>query len=412
MIKTTIYRLQFIFILFTLVASYATAQNQSINFEETTSWKKIVKKAKEENRLIFVDCYADWCGPCKKLAAEVFTQDKVADFFNANFVNVSYNVEKNEDAKRLAQIWEVSALPTLMFIDPETEQPVHKLVGAGDAEWLMAAGKNALDPEKRLAAMLARYEEGDRNPAFMIKLVTMLHSSGMNEELEKITKEFLNGLNVDQLATPVVWTLILQYENDPLSKTLLTVRDNIERFYALPGQNQKELVDTKLASAVLDKAMQYATNPNLAAYDKKSYDDFVDYLVTAQDPGKSMAAVWLNTSILSRQGDWKQMLEVMKAVKDEQILPAQIYGNYFLFFMQSLAKMEDKAAVDGGVKWIEELIAEVVGEDLSSYYIRTTLYGAEAELYQAAEKYGKAQKARKEMEKYVELIKEATANNQ
>ena len=370
------------------------------------------KKAKEENRLIFVDCYADWCGPCKKLAAEVFTQDKVADFFNANFINVSYNVEKNEDAKRLAQIWEVSALPTLMFIDPATEQPVHKLVGAGDAEWLMAAGKNALDPEKRLGAMLARYEEGDRNPAFMIKLVTMLHSSGMNEELEKITKEFLNGLNVDQLATPVVWTLIVQYENDPLSKTLLTVRDNIERFYALPGQNQKELVDTKLASAVLDKAMQYAMNPNLAAYDKKSYDDFVDYLVTAQDPGKSMAAVWLNTSILSRQGDWKQMLEVMKAVKDEQILPAQIYGNYFLFFMQSLAKMEDKAAVDGGVKWIEELIAEVVGEDLSSYYIRSTLYGAEAQLYQAAEKYGKAQKARKEMEKYVELIKETTANNQ
>ncbi|MCW3786817.1 thioredoxin family protein [Plebeiibacterium sediminum] len=412
MMKRVIKRLQVIVILCTLASSFAVAQNQSIHFEETTSWNKIVKRALEEKRLIFVDCYADWCGPCKKLASEVFTQDKVAEFFNSNFINASYNVEKSEDAKRLAQVWQVSALPTLMFIDPETEQPVHKLVGSGDAEWLIAGAKQALDPEKRLDAMLSRYNNGDRDPAFMIRLVKALSTAGMAQELEKITKEFLSGLNIDQLATPVVWSLIVQYENDPLSKTLLTVRDNAERFYALPGQNQKQLVQTKLASAILDKAMQYSMNPNLAVYDKEAYDAFVDYLVTAEEPGKSMAAVWLNTSMLSRQGDWKKMLEVMRAVKDEQILPPQVYGKYFLFYMQSLAKMEDKSAVDGGVKWIEELIAEAVGEDISTYYIRTTLYGAEAGLYEAAERYGKAQKAKKEMEKYVNLIKEATASNQ
>ncbi len=410
--KPNINRLLLLAILSFVGTAYTVAQNQGIHFEESTSWKKIVKTAKAEKRLIFVDCYADWCGPCKKLASEVFPQAKVADFFNANFVNASFNVEKNEEAKKLAREWQVSALPTLMFIDPETEQPVHKLVGYGDADWLLAGAKQALDPEKRLDAMLSQYNQGNREPAFMIKLVTMLHTAGMNEELEKITKEFLNSLNIDQLATPVVWSLIVQYENDPLSKTLLAVRDNIDRFYALPLQNQRQLVDTKLASAILDKAMQYAMNPNLAVYDAQAYDAFVDYLVTANEPGKTMAAVWLNTSMLSRQGDWEQMLKVMRAVKDEQILPAQVYGQYFLFFMQSLAEMKDATAVDGGIQWIEELIAEAKGEDLSTYYIRSTLLGAEAGLYEAAGKYGKAQKAKKEMEKYVELITKETGTPQ
>lgn len=39
---------------------------------------------KKEKKLIFVDCYTSWCGPCKMLAKNVFTQDKVADFIILN----------------------------------------------------------------------------------------------------------------------------------------------------------------------------------------------------------------------------------------------------------------------------------------------------------------------------------------
>ena len=399
-------RLLFIFILLMVLFSYTFAQTQGISFEETTSWKKVVKKAKEEKKLIFVDCYADWCGPCKRLASAVFTQDKVGDFFNRHFVNVRLNVEKDEDGKTMAQRWQVSALPTLLFVDPETEQPVHRIVGFGDADWLIGGGGQALDPGKRLDTMLARYDQGERDTAFMIQLVKMLHAAGMKDELQKITKEFLGGLTLEQLATPVVWSLIVQYENDPLSRPLLTVRDNIEMFYAIPGQKQHEMVDAKLAGAMLGKAMEFAMNPNLAVYDQPAYNAFVDYLDKAEDPGKSMAAVWLNTSLLSRQGDWKQMLDVMKAVKDEAILPAQVYGQYFMFFMQSLGKMDDKKAVEGGVEWIDEIIAEASDENLTSCYVRSTMYGAKAGLYEAAGKYGPAQKARKEMEKYLKLIQE------
>ena len=61
------------------------AQNRSIEFREG-NWEQMLKMAKKEKKMIFVDCYTSWCGPCKMLAKNIFTQDSVADFYNVNFI--------------------------------------------------------------------------------------------------------------------------------------------------------------------------------------------------------------------------------------------------------------------------------------------------------------------------------------
>ena len=52
----------------------------------TGTWDEALEKAKEENKLIFLDAYASWCGPCKRMSKSVFTDEKVGEFFNANFI--------------------------------------------------------------------------------------------------------------------------------------------------------------------------------------------------------------------------------------------------------------------------------------------------------------------------------------
>ena len=139
-----------VFLLVMLVAGIlfgAEAQNRSINFEQTKVWKQIVKKAKKEKKLIFVDCYTSWCGPCKMLANNVFTKDEVADYFNQTFVNAKYDMEKDEDGIILKTQFGVKAFPTLVFVDPATQQVVHRMVGAGSAEWLVEGAKTAGDPQ-------------------------------------------------------------------------------------------------------------------------------------------------------------------------------------------------------------------------------------------------------------------------
>ena len=66
------------------------------------SWKEAIETAKREGKLVFVDFYTDWCGPCKVMARDVFPQKQVGDFFNAKFVCLKLNAEKEgrELAKR------------------------------------------------------------------------------------------------------------------------------------------------------------------------------------------------------------------------------------------------------------------------------------------------------------------------
>ena len=89
----------FFILLLTGMGISVFAQNEGqegIVFMENQPWSEVLQKAKEQNRLIFMDCYTVWCGPCKGLAKDIFPQKKVGDFFNANFVNAKYDMEKGE----------------------------------------------------------------------------------------------------------------------------------------------------------------------------------------------------------------------------------------------------------------------------------------------------------------------------
>ncbi|MCK5701012.1 MAG: thioredoxin family protein [Cyclobacteriaceae bacterium] len=80
------------------------------------SWEEALDLARKENKLIFLDAYASWCGPCKSLQKKVFPAEKVGDFYNANFINVKMDMEKGEGIA-LAQKYGVRAYPSLFFID-------------------------------------------------------------------------------------------------------------------------------------------------------------------------------------------------------------------------------------------------------------------------------------------------------
>lgn len=63
-------------------------------------------------------------------------------------------------------------------------------------------GEAVLDPTKRLDALAARYNAGEREPAFLLEFIQALGSAGMNAEVQQVVKEWLGSLSLDQLATP------------------------------------------------------------------------------------------------------------------------------------------------------------------------------------------------------------------
>ena len=118
---------------------------QGIEFMDNEPWSKVLQRAKEQNRLIFMDCYTVWCGPCKGLAQDVFPQKQVGDFFNAHFVNVKYDMEKG-DGKMLREKYKeyIIGFPTLLLLDGDGNV-VHQMAGYQKAENLIAGMKAGME---------------------------------------------------------------------------------------------------------------------------------------------------------------------------------------------------------------------------------------------------------------------------
>lgn len=107
--------MKFIMLIFFTMFLSQISFSQGINFQEG-NFEEILAKAKKEKKLIFVDCYTVWCGPCKKLVKEVFPQGEVGAFFNENYISYSLDMEKGEGIE-LAKYYNVTAFPTLLFLD-------------------------------------------------------------------------------------------------------------------------------------------------------------------------------------------------------------------------------------------------------------------------------------------------------
>jgi thioredoxin 1 len=113
--------------------------DKGIEFYEG-NFNDALAKAKSENKIIFMDAYASWCGPCKKMAANVFTDEKAGEYFNANFVNLKMDMEKGEGPE-IARKYPVQYYPTLFFIDSKGNV-VKKIVGYHDVEQLIKEAKS------------------------------------------------------------------------------------------------------------------------------------------------------------------------------------------------------------------------------------------------------------------------------
>jgi len=136
----SILMLTFLGFAFTNSESKNTADSTGISFFKGT-WEEALLAAKKENKLIFVDAYAVWCGPCKTLALRM-QADTIGEYYNANFINFKMDIEKNANGPRLARKWGLRAYPTLYFVKPD-ESTALQSVGLLTVPQLLELGAKA-----------------------------------------------------------------------------------------------------------------------------------------------------------------------------------------------------------------------------------------------------------------------------
>jgi thiol:disulfide interchange protein len=133
-------------LMMSLSASGLKAQDTGIKFFKGT-FAEAQAKALKEDKLIFMDAYAVWCGPCKWMAANTFTDAEVATYFNNNFINLKMDMEKGE-GPALARKYGVRAYPTLYFLKPDGSV-AKSVMGAQRPDGLLSIGKKVVDTASR-----------------------------------------------------------------------------------------------------------------------------------------------------------------------------------------------------------------------------------------------------------------------
>lgn len=148
----------------------AFALAQGIKFEES-NFTAVLAKAKKENKLVFIDAYTTWCGPCKLMAKNIFPQKTVGDYYNSHFINAKIDMEKGEGIE-IAKKYNVKAFPTYLFVDGNGEL-VHRTLGYVEENDFIQFAKDAGDPSKRLTALKQKFEDGEKDPEFLKNLASL-----------------------------------------------------------------------------------------------------------------------------------------------------------------------------------------------------------------------------------------------
>ena len=267
--------------------------SQGIEFFHDKKFQEILDMAKAQNKLVFMDCYTSWCGPCKRLAATVFPDSAVGEFFNSTFVNTKFDMEK-EEGIAISSKYQIRAYPTLLWLDGDGNVK-HKIVGGLDATGLIQNGKKAIDPTPGiLTGMKKLYADGKRDADFLNDYSSTLYNAG--EKYEDVFREYLNKLTANELTDTKHTRTIFNLTNDLKSLGLSYLMKNHDYYLNLVGA---EAFNKKI-----NQLAEKAVNDAPRADDKNLFAGAIELIKTNKAPNHAEQILKLSMQYYLRMNDW------------------------------------------------------------------------------------------------------------
>ena len=190
------------------------------------SYAEGVKAAKAEGKLVFIDFFTTWCGPCAMMANETFPQKKMGEYFNERFVCLKIDAEKGEGVE-LAKRFNVTGYPTFVVLDVE-ENVLGRRVGATtDTQEFIAAIERICNPAKSPSRLRERYAKGERSAelieAYSNYLIDDAHQGQETDQKQideayRMVEEYFGNLTDSQKVAPENAFVYLQYAASPMDK--------------------------------------------------------------------------------------------------------------------------------------------------------------------------------------------------
>ncbi|ACU08342.1 putative disulphide-isomerase [Flavobacteriaceae bacterium 3519-10] len=228
---------------------------QSINFE-TGTFQEILAKAKSQKKLVFMDAFAVWCGPCKMMEKNIFPLPAVREYYNANFINARIDMEKGEGIG-IAQRYGIRSYPSYLILNGDGEV-VKQTYGYMGEEPFLAFAKQANDPKFATSSNKELFEKGESAPEFLLNMM-QLYSQTDFDVAQKASERYFQ-VKKDQALTKDEVGLLLYFTKSPVDVNYKTFVSRKPEIITLMSEDIYNQFDTNIKiSSILENAMDKKT---------------------------------------------------------------------------------------------------------------------------------------------------------
>ena len=321
---------------------------------------EVKKKAIEENKIIFVDAFTTWCGPCKWMSANTFPDKEVGDQFNANFISYKFDMEKG-DGIQFAKDYNVRAYPSLVFIDGKGNL-IHKAIGALDATQLSQLGKDAMNPEIRLSSLTEQYQEGRRDAAFIQKYLKTSADAMM--DTKEAADWYFHTQSKEALLSAENYELITSFIRNPNNPTFKFLVENKDKYQAIMGE------DVSVDRTIRGMYQQHLRNASKKG--ETAYKMAVDEMKASgyEDSGRILAGIELASLINGKTKDWNKIANSITTYFDQHA-PEDWQGrNRYAWMYYENEEITDPKVLESALAWAKKSV------ELKPLFSNTDTYAA------------------------------------
>lgn len=356
-----------LFLLFLMAATSAGAQTVSFIKND---WEKARKESARTKKYLFVDAYTDWCYWCKVMDSKTFTDKKVAEFMNANFVNAKLEMEHGYGVNVAAK-YNVNGFPAFLIFTPEGKL-VSKISGYSEPLSFLEDLEAAIDTTQSPVIAGVSTIVDLAFPEFYKQSFTgydgkrkLPNAEEVNTYLAK-QKDIFSEVNYNVLLR-FVSLLGENYRN-----MLFDSKEKLEKLYCKGEVDEAmgSMSNSMLNSAIKDTSVE-KLNATLEFIDK----------YFGQEAGSRKNYYQLNYYL--RTGNWEMMLPFVNAFIEKNGYDVNYLNDWAWTIYE---KCNDKEIVKKAASWMKPAIEK------EQAYASTDTYAAllyKCGQYQEAEKYAK-----------------------
>lgn len=188
-----------------MVSTVLPGQVEFIKVETRAEMEAVQKKASDQMLMVFVDVYADWCGPCKMMDSEVFTDPGLTEYMQSHFLGVK--VDGESDFGRIyAAEQGLEGYPT-MFVFSDEGEPISRIVGFTPAQELTGTLKSIKEGYGKIRNYRTLYQRGSLEADGFSDYIALMRKMGKQEEAEQLSEEYVEkvvGPKLSERDIPVV----------------------------------------------------------------------------------------------------------------------------------------------------------------------------------------------------------------